>query len=204
MTNPMTLAEQAILCPNVPGFWKELVFPLGSFRTSAMLTLTGGTTPIIGVTSNQARITWATGDTSSLQIGGFAMPRHADTCEYNDARTNLGVHMILDATIVQAGTTDNVTFTSTFYARTPGSTTQKGPFTATALATKGTVATRLSFAYKATTDANGNKVEPGDIIESWTLTPSTHGTDAVYLIAASLRYKGLVSFAKDSDRFANS
>jgi len=200
--NAHSLMEQVDLCGNTKGTWNQFTLPLASGKTSAQLTLTGATNPSIGVSSNQSRITWSALDTAALQFGGWTFPRNADTCEINSGNTDRGAWLILDAVLTQAGTTDTITMTASFYARTPGSSTQKGPFTATATLTTGSVPTRTSFAFKVSTDASGNKLEPGDTIESFTLTPGTHNNDPIYLTALSVRYKGTIGFAKDSDRFA--
>lgn len=197
--NSHALPRMADECGNVPGFWTEMVIPMGAWRTSAMLTLTGGTTPVVEVSSNTPRVTWSTLDTAALQVGGWSLPRHADTAEENKTTNKRGTWFMIDATLNQAGTTDTVTMTCTIYARTPGSTVQKGPFTATATLSANNTYTRKSFEFRCATDASGYQIEPGDSL-SVTLAPSTHSNDPIYLNAVSLRYKGLVSFAKDSDK----
>ncbi len=198
-----SLHETILAAKATTGYWKDVPIALGTCRTSGALTLTAGTNPTIGVSSHQAQINWAASDSAALHLpSGFTLPRNATPVEYNPATKRLGVNLALDMTTQKAGATDTVTFTASIYARTPGSATQKGPFTATASATNsGTYPTRLTFSFGGVVDASGYRLEPGDVIEEFSVTPSAHTTDAVFITSLTLRYKANVAFAVDTARF---
>lgn len=187
---------------HTPGYWDEMPIPIHAMRTSSAGNLTNATNPTVTVSSNQTRITWAALDTAAALVGGLQLPRNLQNMTKSDDGTGVGPWIVVDALLRQSGTTDTITMTTTIYTRAPSG-AQKGPFTSTAVLTKNpTNPGRVSFSFKASKDASGNRMAEGDTIESLTIAPGTHNNDPVILSGLSLRYKANAAFIRDADRFA--
>lgn len=172
------------------GYTEDFPIGLADLKTSALLTLTAGTTPVIEVSSNVGRITWAA---TVVNAAGYATKLPGQFAVH--ARENrLELVADFDRNAVADGA---VTLTATIYAKSPDG--NKGVFTATATLAASTGTQRLVFRFNDGLDASSNQLAPGDSI-TMAITPAAHGSDAIYLYGLAWRWNRNSTLTSTTDR----
>jgi hypothetical protein len=158
------------------GYREDWRLDISDWKTTTPASLTTGTSPSIGYSSNIMSISWGAGVTSAgvatIKIDGSAADTHAE--------------MQLVTSMSQAGSNDTVTVTATVYAWRNG-VGSIGPFTDTRSVTPGNAsAEELVFNFSGKTDASGYKLEPGDNM-TIQLAPSGNSNDTIVLYGSTWR-----------------
>lgn len=162
------------------GFMQDYPLPLGAFRLSTGLILTGATNPLIGsAVSSMVPIQWASGNSADLLIqttlpGEYDYTSSVEKFQLILQINNLDVASTIDATaqLCRAGTAITTAVAS------------DAAQTLTASDAVGT--TQLVKITWSRTATQAKRFRPGDGI-SFVITPGTHASAAINLFGATLR-----------------
>ena len=150
---------------------------LSDLRTSAGLTLTAGTNPLVAaLETNALGIQWAAGDSTKGSIV-YKIPN-----DYDENSDTLILSMIVNS----AGNTNAPTITANVYNKRKG-TALSADLAPSASAAIPKSATAATAAAEVTITIQGAGLLVGDVL-TILLAPGTHATDAVNLYALSIRY----------------
>lgn len=159
---------------------------LNHLRTSAGLLLTGSTTPLVEVSSNQIRANFATGVTAATML--FTIPRSYDNTKKANGHAR---RLLIQVNAYMAGTTDSPTLSLAAVALPGAGGAVRTAYTAATVnpaatgsasnhVISGTTPRAYVFNLGESSDGNSVYLKPGDEV-SLTFTVGTHGTDALYI-----------------------
>lgn len=163
---------------------------INNLRNSAGALLTGGTTPLVEISSSQLRVNFATGVTVATL--NFTVPREYDHIKKVAPKAR---DLLIQVTAAMAGSTDTPTIGITAVAApgaggavktgyTAATVNPSSTGTATTHAITGTTPASYVFDLGEALSSAGDPIKAGDEV-TLTITLGTHGTDACYITKIS-------------------
>lgn len=158
------------------GFKRSTPVPLTDLKTSAGLTLTGATSPLVAaLETNAIGVQWASSNSSKA---AYIIHIPGDYDETTDT-------LLLNYLVNSAGTTDSPTLTANVYQKRAGTalSADLAPAATTAIP-KTTAATAAAY---RTITVSGKGLKGGDVL-TVLVAPGAHTTDAVNLYSFNYTY----------------
>lgn len=167
------------------GFVRSVVIPLTDLKTSAGLTLTAGTNPLVAaLETNAVGVQWAAGNATAALLN-YVVP-----LDFDQGADLLQIVFLVNS----AGNTDAPILDATVY-RKRAATALSADLDPTASAAIPKSATAATAAAERTIILSGKGLRPRDVL-TILIAPGTHATDAVNVYGVEARYKSsLVAYA---------